>query len=120
MGAEDKARARPRGAGGGDADATARRAAETAREVARAAREAVAAVAREALADPLGAIVEAVTPKTELPQTCAELLQLHRAARRRRDAAPLESEARAEAAMEIERIEVQIARIERAADPPLC
>jgi hypothetical protein len=55
----------------------------------------------------------------ELPQDRASLLALHRAARQRRDAAPLRSEARAEAAFEIERIEIQIARIERAMDPPL-
>ena len=41
------------------------------------------------------------------------------AARRRRDAAPLESEERAAAMEEIGRIEVHIARIERAMDPPL-
>ena len=54
-----------------------------------------------------------------LPLDRASLLVLHREARRRRDAAPLLSEARAEAAFEIERIEVQVARIERAMDPPL-
>ena len=56
---------------------------------------------------------------TALPGDRESLLALHRAARRRRDAAPLMSEARAEAAFEIERIEVQIARVERAMDPPL-
>ena len=54
-----------------------------------------------------------------LPEDRASLLALHREARRRRDAAPRLSEARAEAAYEIERIEIQIARIERAMDPPL-
>ena len=54
-----------------------------------------------------------------LPKDRASLLALHRDARRRRDAAPLMSEARAEAAFEIERIEIQVARIERAMDPPL-
>jgi hypothetical protein len=54
-----------------------------------------------------------------LPEDRASLLALHQAARRRRDAAPLLSEARAEAAFEIERIEIQIARVERAMDPPL-
>ena len=54
-----------------------------------------------------------------LPGDRASLLALHREARRARDAAPLMSEARAEAAYEIERIEIQIARIERAMDPPL-
>ena len=54
-----------------------------------------------------------------LPESRGQLLALHDAARRRRDAAPLDSRDRVEAAFEIERIEVQIARIERAADPPL-
>ena len=54
-----------------------------------------------------------------LPETREALLVLHREARRRRDAAPLLSEERAEAMEEIGRIEVQIARIERAMDPPL-
>jgi hypothetical protein len=54
-----------------------------------------------------------------LPDNREALLVLHRAARRRRDAAPLMSEERAEAAHEIARIEVHIARIERAMDPPL-
>ncbi len=46
-------------------------------------------------------------------------MALHLQARKRRDAAPLMSEARAEAAFEIEQIEIQVARIERAMDPPL-
>jgi len=54
-----------------------------------------------------------------LPDDRAALLALHRAARQRRDAAPLTSHERAAAAFEIERIEVHIARIERAMDPPL-
>lgn len=56
---------------------------------------------------------------TPLPEDRASLLKLHLAARKRRDAAPLMSDARAEAAFEIERIEIQVARIERAMDPPL-
>lgn len=60
------------------------------------------------------------TSKTApFPDTREALLVLHRAARRRRDAAPLESEERASAMEEIGRIEVEIARIERAMDPPL-
>jgi len=60
------------------------------------------------------------TSKTApLPDTREALLVLHRAARRRRDAAPLDSEERAAAMVEIGRIEVHIARIERAMDPPL-
>jgi hypothetical protein len=54
-----------------------------------------------------------------LPDDRPALLALHRAARRRRDAAPLLSRQRAEAAFEIERIEVHIAQVERAMDPPL-
>jgi hypothetical protein len=56
---------------------------------------------------------------TALPSDRASLLKLHREARARRDAAPLESRERAEAAYEIERIEVHIARVERAMNPPL-
>ena len=54
-----------------------------------------------------------------LPDARDALLVLHRAARRRRDAAPLMSRERAEASEEIARIEVHVARIERAMDPPL-
>ena len=54
-----------------------------------------------------------------LPDNRVALLALHRAARRRRDAAPLMSEARVEASFEIERIEIHVARLERAMDPPL-
>jgi hypothetical protein len=46
-------------------------------------------------------------------------MELHRAARRRRDAAPDKSRARAEASFELERIEIQVARVERALVPPL-
>jgi hypothetical protein len=53
-----------------------------------------------------------------LPDSREALLVLHRAARRRRDAAPLDSEERASAMEEIGRIEVHVARIERAMDPP--
>ena len=62
---------------------------------------------------------EARAEATALPQDRGSLLALHQAARRRRDAAPILSEVRAEAAFEIERIEIQIARVERAMDPPL-
>lgn len=50
-----------------------------------------------------------------LPTTRAELMELHAAARRRRDAAPLGSEEYRAAAEEVARIEIQIARIE---EPP--
>lgn len=56
---------------------------------------------------------------TPLPDSRDALLILHREARHRRDAAPLLSEERAAACEEIARIEVHIARIERAMDPPL-
>ncbi len=65
------------------------------------------------------AATKARTEGAALPEDRAALLDLHRAARKRRDAAPLLSEERAEAAFEIERIEIQVARIERAMDPPL-
>jgi hypothetical protein len=59
--------------------------------------------------------------KTEarLPKDRAALLVLHRELRHRRDALPLLSEERAETVIELARVEVQIARIERAMDPPL-
>jgi hypothetical protein len=59
------------------------------------------------------------TSASTLPSTREELLALHEAARRRRDSAPAQSHARAAASFEIERIEVHIARVERAMDPPL-
>jgi len=46
------------------------------------------------------------------------LLAAHAAARRRRNAAPLGSEAWVEAVAEIARIEVAIAELDRTADPP--
>jgi hypothetical protein len=63
--------------------------------------------------------VPAKSASKPLPDDRAALIALHQAARRRRDAAPLQSRERAEAAFEIERIEVHIAAIERAMDPPL-
>jgi hypothetical protein len=68
-----------------------------------------------------GAVVEQAAAATQapLPTTRTELLALHRDLRRRRDAAPIGSHARAEAMAELGRVEVQIARIERAMDPPL-
>jgi hypothetical protein len=58
-------------------------------------------------------------PATDLPNDRAALLALHRAARRRRDQATLMSHDRVEATFDIERIEIHIAAIERAMDPPL-
>jgi hypothetical protein len=60
------------------------------------------------------------TPRTTAPtRTREELLAEHAEARRRRDAAPLGSPEFRAAADEVGRIEVEIARIERAMDPPL-
>ena len=55
---------------------------------------------------------------TKKTPTREELLRRHAEARHRRDAAPLGSDAYREAAAEVGRIEVEIARIERAMDPP--
>ena len=59
------------------------------------------------------------TAPDELPQTREGLLALHRDTRRRRNAAPHGSREHAEAIDLIGRIEVEIARLERAMDPPL-
>jgi hypothetical protein len=58
-------------------------------------------------------------PPRDLPNDRAALMALHRAARARRDAAPRMSHERVAAASEVERIEIHIAAIERAMDPPL-
>lgn len=58
------------------------------------------------------------TLSDQLPEDRESLLVLHRDARARRDAAPLLSDERARAALDLERIEIQIARVERAMDPP--
>ncbi|HUQ78282.1 MAG TPA: hypothetical protein VM427_05355 [Patescibacteria group bacterium] len=59
------------------------------------------------------------TVDTSLPATRPELMELHRTARARRNGAPLGSESFRAAVDEIARIEVRIAAIDRAADPPL-
>jgi hypothetical protein len=56
---------------------------------------------------------------TTLPATRAELMDLHREARARRNSAGLGSEAFRAAVMDLERIEVRIAAVDRDADPPL-
>ena len=55
---------------------------------------------------------------TPLPATREELLALHAAARARRNAAVLGGHEWEQAQAEVGRIEVEIARIERAMDPP--
>jgi hypothetical protein len=82
-------------------------------------------VARDAAAV-VGGTVAAVgeklgTPEAPLPlpDDRPQLMALHREARSRRDAAPLMSKERADAVRDLERIEVHVARIERAMDPPL-
>jgi hypothetical protein len=70
--------------------------------------------AKTADAKPADAKAEA-----RLPRDRAALLVLHRELRHRRDALPLLSEERAETVIEVARVEVQIARVERAMDPPL-
>jgi hypothetical protein len=59
------------------------------------------------------------TTHEPLPETREALMELHRATRKRRNAAPHGSEEHAAAIDLIGRIEVEIARIERAMDPPL-
>jgi hypothetical protein len=54
-----------------------------------------------------------------LPETRAELMELHRQTRARRNTAAHGSEEHVAAIELIGRIEIQIARIERAMDPPL-
>jgi hypothetical protein len=56
---------------------------------------------------------------TPLPQTREALLELHRETRRRRNQAKHGSDEHVEAIDLLGRIEVEIARIERAMDPPL-
>jgi hypothetical protein len=62
---------------------------------------------------------EASHVDTSLPATRAELLVLHAAARKRRNTAELGSDAHRAAVIDLERIEVRVAAIERAQDPPL-
>ncbi len=59
------------------------------------------------------------TAATPLPQTREELLALHRETRRRRNAAAHGSKEHVAAIDTLGRIEVEVARLERAVDPPL-
>ena len=60
----------------------------------------------------------APAPASPLPGTREELLALHKAARARRNASELGGHDWEQAQAEVGRIEVEIARIERAMDPP--
>ena len=60
----------------------------------------------------------APAPTDPLPGTREELLALHKGARARRNAAVLGGHEWEQAQAEVGRIEVEIARIERAMDPP--
>lgn len=64
-------------------------------------------------------MTEHETPSTALPQTRDELLVLHRETRRRRTASKHGSPDHVAAIELLGRIEVEVARIERAMDPPL-
>ena len=59
------------------------------------------------------------TDSAPLPQTREALLELHRETRRRRNAAAHGSPEHVAAIDLLGRIEVEVARIERAMDPPL-
>jgi len=67
--------------------------------------------AKASTASPIGS-------EPKLPGTREELLELHRTTRKRRNAAPHGSEEHRAAIDLIGRIEVEVARIERAMDPP--
>ena len=54
----------------------------------------------------------------QTPATREALLELHAAARRRRNASALGSHEWEQASADVGRIEVEIARLERAMDPP--
>jgi hypothetical protein len=73
---------------------------------------------RGAMSATASAVIEAARA-VRLPGTRAELLALHAETRRRRNAAELGSPEHREAVELIGRIEVEIARLERAMDPPL-
>jgi hypothetical protein len=62
---------------------------------------------------------QGTTKGSGLPQTRAELMDLHRETRARRNTAPHGSKEHVAAIDLIGRIEVEIARLERAMDPPL-
>lgn len=63
-------------------------------------------------------VANSPTPELAGQPTREQLLLQWQEARRRRHAAPLSSDAFREACDDIARVEVEIARIERAMDPP--
>jgi hypothetical protein len=69
--------------------------------------------------DKRGAHEAKKSAKSSLPQTRAELLALHRETRARRNSVAHSSPEHVEAVDLLGRIEIEIARIERAMDPPL-
>jgi hypothetical protein len=75
--------------------------------------------AKAAKADKAARKLLAASADPTLPKTRAALMELHRETRARRNAAAHGSPEHVEAITLIARIEVEIARIERAADPPL-
>jgi hypothetical protein len=85
-----------------------------------AATAATAATQEPTVADAMGASsMGPVASRKELPSTREELMELWAEARRRRQSAPLDSEAYIHACEDVARIEVEIAAIERALTPPL-
>ena len=60
-----------------------------------------------------------IADRPALPKTREELTALWLEARRRRQSAPLDSEAYVQACEDVARIEVEIAAVERALTPPL-
>ena len=73
----------------------------------------------EKVGEKVGETIGAVRSEPQLPDDRASLLAVHRDLRRRRDSLPLMSKERAETVIELARVEVQVARVERAMDPPL-
>jgi hypothetical protein len=67
----------------------------------------------------IGTEAATATDPDSLPQSRAELLALHRETRSRRNAAAHSSPEHVAAIDLLGRIEVEVARIERAMDPPL-
>jgi hypothetical protein len=83
-------------------------------------RAAKAATTEATVASSMGAAsLGPIADRPALPRSREELLELWLEARRRRHAAPLDSEAYVQACEDVARIEVEIAAVERALTPPL-